>query len=310
VIVTLSLNPALDKSAYVDQFLPGRVNRLRDITMDAGGKGVNVSRMILALDGQSAAVGFAGGPAGELFLKKLIEQGLTCDFVTTQAVTRENIKIRDSSGVVTELNEPGQPISAHEMELLIAKLLYRGGKGSYFVLAGALPCGSEPDTYRTIIKRIKNTKGYVLFDAQGEALQEGINAGVDLLKLNRQEFCGLLRKKEASERIIYNAAKELCTRGMEIVIVTLGSGGAVFVTRNESYRVTPPTVEVKSGVGAGDCMMGALAYGLERGMSFSSIVRMSSAASVGAVMMPGTAAPDRALMEEIAAKLVIRKAVS
>jgi 1-phosphofructokinase len=233
---------------------------------------------------------------------------VSCDFVTTQAITRENIKIRDGSGQVTELNEPGQPISEHEMELLIAKLLYRGRRNSFFVLAGCLPESSSPDTYRNIIQKIKNTKSHVLLDTEGEALQEGINAGVDLLKLNRYEFCDFLGEQtDASEKTLYQGARELCGRGVGIVVVTLGHDGAMFVTREEVYRVTPPRVTVKSTVGAGDCMMGALAYGLEQGLNLPQIVRLSSAASVGAVMLPGTDAPGQALIEEIAPKLVIQK---
>ena len=308
MIVTVTLNPALDRTAWIDVIRPGRINRLQNVVVQTGGKGINVSRMVLALGGMSTAVGLAGGAPGELLLRMLHEQAISSDFVITQAITRENLKLTDNAGVTTEFNEPGQPVSAHEMELLVAKLLYRGRRGSYFVLAGSLPEESETTTYRDMIEKLKNTKSHVLLDTAGQALSDSINAGVDVLKVNRREFCEFLGLPEnTNEPVLYQGAKELCARGLELVVVTLGRDGAMFVTREESYRVKAPPVQAVSRTGAGDCLMGGIVFGLEHGMGLPEIARLATAAAVCAVTLPGTAVPGLAAVREMESKLAIQK---
>lgn len=294
MIVTVTLNPALDKTANVDTILPGQINRLRDVCLQTGGKGINVSRMILALGGMSTAVGFAGGASGDLLLRMMHEQAISTDFVITNAITRENIKITDHAGITTEFNEPGQPVTVHEIEFLTAKMLYRGRRGSYFVLAGSLPEDSPSTVYRDIIEKLKNTKSTILLDTAGDALSDSINAGVDVLKVNRQEFCVFLGLPEnAGEPLLYEGAMGLCARGLSLVVVTLGRDGAMFVTREQSYRAYVPAVPVKSTTGAGDCVMGGIALGLEKEMPLLEMARLATAASVCSVMLPGTAMPNQ-----------------
>jgi len=309
MIITVTLNPALDRKAAIDGIQPGKVNRLREVSVQVGGKGINVSRMVLALGGISTAVGFAGGATGELLLRMLHDHAISPDFVITQGITRENLKITDGSGLTTEFNEPGSPVAVHEMELLVAKLLCRGRRGSYFVLAGSLPEGSESTTYRDIIGKLKNTKSTVLLDTAGQPLADSVNAGVDVLKVNRREFCEFMGAPDnANESLLYQGAKELCARGLELVVVTLGRDGALFVTREEVYRAKAPIMRVASRSGAGDCMMGGIVYGLENGMPLPDIVRVSTASAACAVSIPGPAMPDLAMIRQMEGRVEIQKA--
>jgi 1-phosphofructokinase len=151
MIITVTLNPALDKTAHVDVLRPGFLNRLGNVTIDAGGKGINVSSMIAALGGKSIAVGFAGGSNGDELLSRLTQRGITHDFVRIKDSTRTNLKVISSGGVLTELNESGPEITGEEWRELEKKLLQFASKETIFVLSGSLPRNLGKDTYLKLV---------------------------------------------------------------------------------------------------------------------------------------------------------------
>ena len=300
MIVTLTLNPALDKTVEVDCLQLGRLNRLQNVRIDAGGKGINVSKMIQSLGGQSLATGFVGGESGEELLRRLAKIEIVTDFVTVNGKTRTNMKVLDKQNGITELNEPGAFITEHEAEVLREKLVKLAGPKTLFILSGSLPCGLKTTFYQTLIHDIKKKEAKIFLDADGEAFCQALEAKPNYIKPNREE---LAQYFQVSENISLLEMKKLCLKliekGIELVALSMGSDGVMFVTSQNTFYGKGLKVPVSSTVGAGDSMVGALAYAMEQGMSQEEVMRLSIAASAGAVMTEGTNPPIFELVEQL-----------
>jgi 1-phosphofructokinase len=318
MIITVTLNPALDKTARVENMLPNTLNRLSDVLVDAGGKGVNVSAMISALGGNSLATGFAGGGAGEELLSKIAGQGLAHDFVRIASVTRTNLKVVDAKGSLTELNEPGPEITAEEYSALEKKLLGFGTKGNTFVLSGSLPRGLKSDTYKKLCGLLRQNGAAVFLDADGPALELALNSdtsalhGTELpnfIKPNRYELLKLfsMEDQETSEKILARLCLQLLDKGVELVSLSLGAEGALFASAEGIWRCPGLPIRVQSSVGAGDSMVAALVYGFEKGLGTEECFALAMAASAGACTTEGTRPPSRNLVDEYLKQVSLQK---
>jgi 1-phosphofructokinase len=306
MIITVTLNPALDKTARVDVVRPNGLNRLRDVTIDAGGKGINVSAMIRALGGNSIATGFAGGGAGEELITRIAGKGLEHDFVRIASVTRTNLKVVDDDGALTELNEPGPEITGDEFAALEKKLVTFVTKGDVFVLSGSLPRNIKSDTYKKLCARLRQKGAAVFLDADDEALKLALDSAPEevpsFLKPNRYELLklfGMEDGNEITEAILSQLCEKLLDKGVKLVALSLGHEGALFVNRNGIWRSPAIPVKVKSTVGAGDSMVGALVYGFENGLPPEQCFALAMAASAGACTTEGTNPPSRVLVDEL-----------
>jgi 1-phosphofructokinase len=314
VIITVTLNPALDKTAKVDLIRPNALNRLREVKLDAGGKGVNVSAMIQALGGESIAIGFSGGGAGEELLSRIAQKGLRQDFVHIAAVTRTNLKVVANDGSLTEFNEPGPEISACEWRQMEQKLSGYGAKGNIVVLSGSLPSGLGTDTYKNLSAMLRQSGAAVFLDADGEALRLALaspsNAVPDYIKPNRHElleYFGISDDERVSETHVLDLCYSLLERGIKLLALSMGREGALFVNRNGVWRAPAVPVTVRSTVGAGDSMIGALAYGFEKEMPEEHCFALAIAASAGACTTEGTNPPSRALVDELIKQARVEK---
>jgi 1-phosphofructokinase len=314
MIITVTLNPALDKTAAVDVMKPHALNRLRDVTLDAGGKGVNVSAMIRALGGVSVAVGFAGGGAGEELLSLVARKGLQADFVHIAALTRTNLKVIDSGGALTEFNEPGPEIKADEWAELEQKLSGYAANGGVMVLSGSLPPGLGKDTYKKLTAMLRRAGAAVFLDADGEAfrlaLENGPDAVPDYIKPNRFEllqYFGMADDARITDTELAELCRTLLDKGIKLIALSMGKDGAIFVNTNGVWRSQAIPVAVRSTVGAGDSMTGALAYGFEQGMTDEQCFALAMAASAGACVTEGTNPPGRALVDELLNKTRMEK---
>jgi 1-phosphofructokinase len=314
MIVTLTLNPALDKTARVDVMRANGLNRLRDIRVDAGGKGVNVSAVIRALGGDSIAAGFAGGAAGDELLARIAAAGINADFVRIASATRTNLKVLAGDGALTELNEPGPEIAPEEWRLLEAKLLGFAKAGTMFVLSGSLPRGLPADTYRRLCTALRAAGAAVFLDADGRALKLALDAPPeavpDYLKPNRYEllqYFGVPGGGDLGDGELAAYCGRLLSRGIKLAALSLGAAGALFVNKDGIWRAPPLPVPVKSTVGAGDSMVAALAYGLERGLAAEDCFALAMAASAGAVTTEGTRAPEKTAVDRLLKEVVLRR---
>jgi 1-phosphofructokinase len=314
MIVTVTLNPALDKTARVDYVRPNSLNRLRDILLDAGGKGVNVSAMIRALGGNSIATGFAGGAAGEELIRRIEGKGLAHEFVRIEAVTRTNLKVVNDEGALTELNEPGPEITSEEFAALEKKLTAFGTKGNTFILSGSLPGGLKSDTYKKLCAFLRKNEATVFLDADDEALKAAIDSipeeVPDYIKPNRYELLklfGMENGNEITEAVLILLCVKLLDKGVKLVSLSMGHEGALFVGRYGIWRSPALPVTVKSTVGAGDSMVGALVYGFENGLPPEQCFALAMAASAGACTTEGTNPPSRVLVDELLQQVSLQK---
>ena len=291
MIYTVTLNPARDRSIVINDFAAGKVNRVLETRDDPGGKGINVSKVIKALGGESIATGILGGESGAYIKNSLDEMDIKSDFVYTDTETRTNIKISDpKNGVTTDINQKGE-INPLDAQKVFDKLLGLVKRGDTVVIAGKLDL-SKVDINKWILA-LKHAQAKVYIDTEGDALNEALKAGPYLAKPNDKELAVLTGDKTDTSAACVSAAKEIIkSYAVETVIVSRGAGGAVFVKKNEAYNCGGLNVREVCSVGAGDTMVAAFAYAEEAGMSFKEACELSIAASAAAVTCPGTKSPE------------------
>jgi 1-phosphofructokinase len=307
MIVTVTLNPALDKTTTLDEVRPGALNRLGAIRTDAGGKGINVSATIAALGGTSTATGFLGGPVGADIGRRIAAlAGVEADFVPVHGATRTNLKVMDEGGRLTELNEPGVEVEPAEVAALEAKILAYAERGALVVLAGSLCQGVAADFYARLTRLVHDAGGRVYVDADGEAFRAALTERPDFVKPNRHELTEYFGVAEDSSLAdLAELGGRLIAGGVGRVAISLGSQGALFVTADQVLTAPPLDVPVRSSVGAGDAMAGALALGIERHLPEEECYALAMAASAGACTTSGTAPADKSLVETLLTQVVL-----
>ena len=308
MIITVTMNPAIDKTVEIDQLLPGGLNRIRKVEYDAGGKGINVSKTIRELGGTSIATGFLGGNAGKTIQSVLDEKKIRNDFIQVDGETRTNTKVIEKNGAVTELNEPGPVISEDQIHALLQKLEDYADDHTLFVLAGSIPAGVDRNIYAEITRLVHKKGAKVLLDADGELFRNSLEAVPDIIKPNRvelEEYAGF--DYRASQEELLNLARKIRQKGIGTVAVSMGKSGAMLV--KDGYEVRCPALSVKahSTVGAGDAMVAALAYSWDQGLDDDALTRLCIAASAGAVTTIGTKPPTRELVDQLAEQVIIER---
>lgn len=308
MIYTVTLNPALDKTVEIPSLTIDSVNRITTLRTDPGGKGINVSKVIDKLGRKSIATGILGGDTGHNILSALDKMGLESSFLFVEGETRTNLKIIDPvCKTNTDINEPGVTVSAEILNQLKGELLKRLQEGDIVILSGSLPKGSPKDTYNTWVTDCKKAGAKVFLDADGSLLAEGIEAGPYLIKPNNHELSGLMNQTLESPEELAKAAKSLMKHGIEKVIVSMGSKGALYVTKEEVLYAEGLKVPVGSTVGAGDSVVAALAVAEEAGMSLEETVRLSTATGAANVMCSGTQAAEYSVIQTLIPKVSFKK---
>lgn len=301
MIITVTMNPAIDKTVDIERLRHGGLNRISHVEMDAGGKGINVSKTIKSLGGDSLATGFLGGKAGETIEGVLKEWQIATDFVYVDGERRTNLKVVENSGEVTELNEPGPEVSAEQLERLMQKLEGYAGEDTLFVLAGSIPKGVPKTIYRDITERVHKKGAKVLMDADGELFVHALEAHPDMIKPNRVELEAYYHLDyRASEQELVAMGRRLLKEGTEFAAISLGQMGALFLTAARTVRCPGLSVKAHSTVGAGDAMVAALAYSWGQKLSLEETIRLAMATSAGAVTTIGTKPPARGVVDELA----------
>lgn len=308
MIITVTMNPAIDKTIDIDVLERGGLNRIRHVEIDAGGKGINVSKTIHELGGQSLATGFIAGGTGDTIKKVMNEWQIENDFIQVVGETRTNTKVFETSGELTELNEPGPVIEDGSVEDLLEKLDSYAGEKTLFVLAGSVPQGIDKDIYRRIIERVHQKGAKVLLDADGQLFTNGLEAGPDIIKPNRvelEQYAGLTQ--EASEQELIDIGKNLMAKGVETVVVSMGQKGALFLNQGLIAKCPGLKVKAHSTVGAGDAMVAALAYAWDQKLKPEDTIKLCMATSAGAVTTLGTKPPKRQVVDILLAQVEIEK---
>ena len=306
MIFTVTLNPAVDKVMVINDFRIGSVNRSSRVIIEAGGKGINVSKTIQSLGGESKTLGILAGQSGSFIEKALVENRIHNEFVYVEGETRTNVKISDPiNSLITDINEPGPIVSQEAIDELGRRLFHSIKEGDILVLTGSTPQGVEKDIYKKWIERAKQRGACCILDADGELLKQGVQAGPYLIKPNIHELQKLLGVKGENLNEIVEAAERLLVNGTEIVVVSCGEKGSVFVSKNRTAIVDGIEIAVKSTVGAGDAMVAALSYGIQNKLESEEIIRLAAACGTATAMSYGNQ-PAIEDVESISQRVKIR----
>jgi 6-phosphofructokinase 2 len=289
-IVTLTINPALDKSTVADHIIPEQKIRCGEPTYEPGGGGINVSRAIKKLGGDSLAIFPIGGHTGDLFLELVKATGISTETIATKARTRENFIVVDSlNNRQYRFGMPGAHLEEDEWKKSLVLIETMRDKPDYIVGSGSLPSGVPDDFYARLAKIAKKIGARFILDTSGEALKVAANAGVYLLKPNLGELADLSGNQSLTSETIPEAAATIIANGnCEIVVVSKGPAGAVLIAKDTIERVPAPTVHKKSTVGAGDSMVAGMTLSLAQGKSLLEVVRFGVACGTAATMNLGT----------------------
>jgi 1-phosphofructokinase len=262
-IVTITLNPAIDLTVFLDRLHVGHVNRTRRHHRQPGGKGINVSSMLGQYGIPNIATGFLGKDNAQCFDELFRCQPIHDEFVRIPGETRTGIKIVDEgSGETTDINFPGLEPTADEVSAFEKRLHSLVKPGRWFVLAGSLPAGFGSGFIGKIVTLIQAGGAFVAVDTSGDALKTAIQCGADLVKPNHHELAEFLGHELPDLATCVAAARELQCGKVSHVILSLGGRGALFITPEAALMASAPPVKVMSTVGAGDSLLAGFLAGL------------------------------------------------
>jgi len=289
MIYTVTLNPALDRTISIKNINSDDCNRIENEQLYAGGKGIDVSKVLTKFGVKNKALGFVGGFAGEELEGLLINEGIACDFVRIAGRTRTNIIVNDiGANTQTLFNAKGPTITAYELMQLIHKIENLADP-AYVIISGSLPLGVNPEIYRKIIEIVKGKGAKVILDTDGEALLVGMQERPNIIKPNIHELSRLAGRPLESMDSVVEAATNLRERGIEIVLVSMGSKGILMISDSGRYLVQPPAVEAKNKIGAGDSAVAGFAFGLSTGKDVVLSLTYAVAAGTATILQAGTA---------------------
>ncbi|MDX1624474.1 MAG: 1-phosphofructokinase family hexose kinase [Gemmatimonadota bacterium] len=288
-IVTVTINPCIDRNTRVERVEPDRKLRCERPTREPGGGGLNVSRAIRRLGGESLAVYPSGGPVGEILERSLDDEEVAQRPVPVEGWTRENSNVYETStDRQYRFLEPGPELGEEEWRACLEAIPGGEEAPGWVVGSGSLPPGVPDDFYVRLARRADSVGARTIVDSSGEPLRRAAGEGVFLLKPNMRELGHAVGREIGGEDEQEEACRELVEGGCGAVVLSLGAAGALLVTGERAERLRSPQVPIRSRIGAGDSMVAGIVLGLERGMELRQAVLHGIAAGAAAVRTPGT----------------------
>ncbi len=290
MIATLTLNPALDKSTEMEKLIPEKKMRCQPLLLEAGGGGINISKAIKELGGESIAIFPSGGRNGKLVESLLSEQGINMQAIPIEEETRENfVATETSTNKQYRFVMPGPALHPATLEACRKFISELDPKPSFLVASGSLPAG-VPDDFLAGLADLCRQKGIrMIVDTSGPALHKAMEHGLYLLKPNLSELCSLVGKDFLELSEIDDAAREVIEKsGCEVVVASMGPSGAMLVTKDYTKRIIAPSVKKISTVGAGDSMVAGMLWMLEKNEPLEKAVMYGVACGTAATMNKGT----------------------
>jgi tagatose 6-phosphate kinase len=288
MILCLNLNAAIDKTITVPSFELNKIHRPQSVLALAGGKGCNVGRALKTLGEIPVISGWVGGFAGQFIESELHQEGIETDFVHTDFESRTCTSILDRQNhTMTEIYEMGESISLEKVDELRAHFRTTIGDYQAVTLSGSLPAGVPSDFYADLIKIARDRGVLTFFDSSGDALRKGVEAGPFLVKPNETEVKSLLGVGPNDTLDYAQAAGEVSKKYGTKVLLSLGADGAIAANGTEVFIVKNPSVDAKSAVGSGDCMLAGLTYGFIHKLSFEETIMCGVAAGTANTLTVG-----------------------
>ncbi|MCF3146542.1 1-phosphofructokinase family hexose kinase [Streptomyces platensis] len=301
MILTVTLNAALDITYRVPRLHPHTTNRITEVSERPGGKGLNVARVLAALGHRTVATGFAGGGTGEALRALLAETEVTDALVPVGGATRRTVAVVDAAtGDTTQLNEPGPVVSPAEWDTFLGTYRELLGEARAVALCGSLPPGVPVDVYARLTRAARSAGVPVLLDTSGEPLRRGLAARPDLAKPNADELAALTGSTEP-----LRAARDARRRGAHAVAASLGPDGMLAVTADGTWQAAPPHRIAGNPTGAGDSAVAGLLSGLVENLPWPDRLTRAVALSAATVRAPAAGEFDAGTYEELLPRVAV-----
>ncbi|BES64194.1 1-phosphofructokinase family hexose kinase [Gottschalkiaceae bacterium SANA] len=305
MILTITANPAIDARYFLNQFEVNQVVRCETYNKTAGGKGLNVARVVDRLGEEVTCGGFVGGRNGDFIRETIQVAGYEDHFVTIGEETRVCLGILGADGTQTEILERGPVVTEAEQEQFFKRLPKMLAGVKVLTISGSLPAGVYPSFYGKLVGAGKEAGVTVILDTSGEAFRSGIQAGPDFIKPNREELSAYFGRDIESKGQAIEAAKELIEEGVGAVAVSLGGQGAVLVSQGSVIEVEIPQISVVNPVGSGDSFVAGFAVALSRKNSLKKAMRLACACGTANALEEKTGWIELEKVEQISKELIV-----
>ena len=307
-IVTVTFNPAIDESLIIENFKADKVNRVNNFTRFAGGKGINVATFLSSYGLELTAAGFLGESNQQIFTDHFKKFKIKDNFIRIPGDTRTGIKILDPvNSTTTDLNYPGISPSKKHIEKLFNSLSYLCSKDSLFIISGSVPAGLDSSVYKDAVKLINSKGGTVIIDTSGDAFTQVIDESPFMIKPNIDELSEYFSKSFKSESEVIESSRYFFSKGIKLLVVSMGRYGALFITENECIKAVPPQTEAISTVGAGDAMVSGTAFGIVKNLPLEETAKIATSFSLHAVTHLEMGIHDFKYLEKVREQITVFK---
>ncbi|MCI2954441.1 MULTISPECIES: 1-phosphofructokinase [Staphylococcus] len=300
MIYTVTFNPSIDYIMFTDGFNLKGLNRATATYKFAGGKGINVSRVLKTLDVDSTALGFAGGFPGEFISKTLEDSQIQTDFIQVDEDTRINVKLK--SGQETEINAPGPKVTDEQFQALLTKIRNTTSDDTVIV-AGSVPKSIPSDAYAQIAEITKDTGAKLVVDAEKDLVETVLPYQPLFIKPNKDELEVMFNTTVTSDEDVVKYGKEILKKGAQSVIISLGGDGAIYVDKKQSIKAVNPQGQVVNTVGSGDSTVAGMVAGLASGLSIQDAFKQAVASGTATAFDEDLATRDA--IEKIKSQVTI-----
>lgn len=308
MILTVTMNAAIDKRYVVKCFEEGQVNRVTICTYTPGGKGLNVSKPASIAGAEVVATGFVGGHAGDYIVDSLKNFGIKSEFYHMNEESRSCINIwNEEKREQTEFLEPGFTVSEEDFDKFMEKFEKLIVQADVVAISGSLPKGLDGTAYQRMVKAVKDAGKKVILDTSGNLLEMGIKAKPTMVKPNIDEIRMLTGSHCDTREELVEAAQKIHRAGIEVVVISLGGEGSVLVCDNGVYRAVVPKIDAVNTVGCGDSMIAGFALGFENNLPIEETLKLASAISAAAALREETGFFVKEDMERILPDIKIEK---
>jgi tagatose 6-phosphate kinase len=285
MVTTITLNPMLDKTIYVDRIERGAIHRANRMEMVAGGKGINVSRQLHRLGIKTLATGFLGGEVGTTISRLLTEELVPYDFVQSETATREGLTYLEPDGTWTALFEPSLPVGQKAVLELKKKINELAAQSTWIVCGGSSPGNESDDVFREAINAANRNGISSVLDSYGPAFEQGLKALPTVVKPNKREFEMTFHQTLSSEADHIHAVQFLLGQGARYCILTDGGNAFYAGIQGHFWKVTPPTMKAVNPTGSGDSLVAGILYGFHQGWKFERCLAFGAAAGAANAMV-------------------------
>ncbi len=310
MIVTLTINPSIDRNVTADRLVFEDRAYILATDYSAGGRGINAARVIHSFGGKTLAILTSGGESGTRLEELVRAYGFQVEVVKIKNEVRTNMTITDKQGLTVKLNEAGPPMEKSELDALEKATLGKLEKSQWLMLCGSIPPGVPPNFYARLIEAARKRKIRTLLDTDGDALRYGIEAKPTVVHANQGEAERLLGVALLTRSHFLDAARKIRGMGAESVVLSLGSRGAIGDSGKTMIEVLPPRVDAVCPIGAGDALAAAFTWAMDRKNDFEDAVRWGVAAGTASAKLPGVSYASLEQTEQVYKLVEVRKAGS